>query len=172
VEWPFMRGWISGPRMIPSWAFLVLLVVGGGTVGFANAYYLQAREREAKERLAADAKSILLPEIKSNFDLSVKMLGEDDDMLRPEKLDVDAWETISRGGLLLGLKSDEIQQFLEIYRRVFRANELSGKIIASRVGIESALQGALIYRQTAIDELRRVLNELQPPFSKLLSQPG
>jgi hypothetical protein len=153
---------------MPSWALLLLIVFGGAIVVVANTFYPLARAQEAKERLAADAKAILLPEIKSNSDLSVKMLGElDGDNFYAEKFNVDAWETISKGGLLLGLKPDEIRQFLDIYRLVYRANELTGKILASAVGIESALQNAAASRQMFVDELRTVLKELQTSFSKL-----
>lgn len=105
--------------MLPS-----SVLFGGAVAVFANALYPLAKAREAKYRLASDARTILLPEVKRNADLGLSMQGslaEGKLILPLQKFDVTAWETISKGGLLLGLEPAEIVNFLHVYRLAYEA---------------------------------------------------
>lgn len=113
-------------RMPPSWILFGLIVIGGAVAVISNTLYPLAKARETKERLASDARTILLPEIKQNSEIVLSMQSTLEARIASvEKFDVSAWETISKGGLLLGLKPTEITNFLQVYRLVYRANDLS-----------------------------------------------
>jgi Flp pilus assembly protein TadB len=64
---------VIDPRMLPSWVLLVVVVFFGAIVVAVNAFYLQAREREAKERLGRQARALLLPEIQQNVTVAANM---------------------------------------------------------------------------------------------------
>jgi hypothetical protein len=57
-------------RMPPSWILFGLIVFGGVVAVIGNTLYPLARQQEAKERLAADARTILQPEIDRNRKLA------------------------------------------------------------------------------------------------------
>jgi hypothetical protein len=85
-----------------------MIVVGGVLVVVGNIFYQTATSRESKARLANDARTILLPEIQRNSALVSSLKSSlADNKLSFEMFDVTAWETISKGGLLLGLKPEE-----------------------------------------------------------------
>jgi hypothetical protein len=157
-------------RMLPSSVLFAMIVIGGAVAVFANALYPLAKAREAKYRLASDARTILLPEVKRNADLGLSMQGslaEGKLILPLQKFDVTAWETISKGGLLLGLEPAEIVNFLHVYRLAYEANDLCVQIVASTLGVNAALQNADQTRQLYIEKLRGTLNELQAAFHEL-----
>ena len=90
--------------MPPSWFLFGVIVLGGLMALIGNTLYPLAREHESKFRLATEAKAILQPEIDRNLELAASMkvaLKSNNTSLF--KLNVTAWETISKGGLLLGL---------------------------------------------------------------------
>ena len=60
-------------RMLPSWFLFTMIVIGGSTAVIANTLYPLARAQEARDRLANDARAILIPEIKRNSDLVKSM---------------------------------------------------------------------------------------------------
>jgi hypothetical protein len=155
-------------RMIPSWLLLAIIVGGGIIVVAANSLYPIAKEREAKERLAQDAKTILLSEVESNaqlvkFELDLITKGQVNDA----QLSVSAWETVSKGGLLLGLKPVEITKFLQAYEWVFRANMLTARIMNTIVGVDSAMVGVADTRNHLITELKDTLTRLGPLLDSL-----
>ena len=82
-----------------------------------------------------------------------------------EKFDVTAWETISKGGLLLGLKPTEITNFLQVYRHVYRANDLSAQLLDSATGVRSALQDRKQIKEMFLSNLQSTLKELQATLS-------
>jgi hypothetical protein len=149
-----------------------MIVVGGAMAVIANTLYPLARAQEARERLANDARTILLPETKRNSALVVTMQGAlETGGLIPLTLDVTAWEPISKGGLLLGLKPDEITKFLHIYSLANRANQLITQLLEAATGVGSALQSAPQTRQTIISNLQTTLRELQNAFSEVDQKP-
>jgi sensor domain CHASE-containing protein len=155
-------------RMLPSWALFALIVVGGGVVVIANTLYPLARARETKEQLANDARAIISPEIKGNLAL----VGQFQTALEAgnmpnQKFDVTAWETISKGGLLLGLKSDDISKLLHAYSLIYRANEAITKILETVTGIGSAMQNAAATRQMFLAQLKSIVDELKIALSDL-----
>jgi hypothetical protein len=154
--------------MLPSWAFIVMIVIGGGVAVVGNIFYQTATSREAKERLANDARTILLPEIRRNSALVSSMQSALATGSVPfQMFDVTAWEAISKGGLLLGLKSEEITKFLHIYRVVYQANHLISQLLEFAAGIGSAMQSAPQTRQTIISNLQIALKELEVAFSEV-----
>ena len=155
-------------RMLPSWALFGLIIIGGAVVVVANTLYPLARAQETKEKLATDARAIISPEIKSNLALVGQFqtgLGNGNALV--QKFDVTAWETISKGGLLLGLKSDEISKLLHAYSLIYRANDLITKILETVTGIGSAMQNAGTTRQMFGVQLKSIVDELQTALSDL-----
>jgi len=163
--------------MPPSWvssSFLlfVILISGAFAVG-ANIWYQAAKAREAKADLASNAKAILLPEVKRNGDLISSMQAALTKGQVPlEKFDVTAWETISKGGLLLGLDPAETNKFLNAYRLAYQANDLSAQILDLTVGVRSALSSANQTKSLYLNSLKITLEELQAAFSELGVKPG
>jgi hypothetical protein len=155
-------------RMIPSWVLFAFIIIGGAIVVVANTLYPLARAQEDKQKLAQDAKAILLPEIKHNLEIvnGIK-LALDANNIPYELLDVTAWETISKGGLLVGLKADEITKLLHVYGLIYRANDQSAKLLDTVAGVQSALQNAGQTRMMFLNGLNTVINELQPALSDL-----
>jgi hypothetical protein len=84
-----------------------------------------------------------------------------------KKFDVTAWETISKGGLLLGLKSDDISKLLHAYSLIYRANEAITKILETVTGIGSAMQNAAATRQMFLAQLKSIVDELKIALSDL-----
>ncbi len=159
-------------RMLPSWALLVMIVIGGVVVIVANSFYPIAKDKEAKERLAKDTRSILLPEVRSNLVLIPTIRSAlEAGQIPLTRFDVATWETVSKGGLLLGLKPDEITKFLNAYGIIYRANDLSAKLLESATGIESALSGAANTRQVYISNLNNALTQLQTALPELSQAP-
>lgn len=153
-------------RMPPSWILFALIVIGGAVAVIANTLYPLAKAREAKERLASDARTILLPEIKRNSEIVLSMQSTLDARNVPvEKFDVTAWETISKGGLLLGLKPAEITNFLQVYRLVYQANDLAAQLLDSVTGVRSALQNSQQIKEMFLSKLQSTLKELQAALS-------
>ncbi len=153
-------------RMPPSWILFALIVIGGAVAVIANTLYPLAKAREAKERLASDARAILLPEIKRNSEIVLAMQSILEARTVPvEKFDVTAWETISKGGLLLGLEPTEITNFLRIYRLVYQANDLSVQLLDSATGVRSALEHSQQIKEMFLSKLQSTLKELQAALS-------
>lgn len=84
-----------------------------------------------------------------------------------QKFDVTAWETISKGGLLLGLDSAEIANFLHAYGLAYQANDLIVQLLDSTTGIKSALGNAKQTQQIYIATLQDTLKKLQTSLSEL-----
>jgi hypothetical protein len=157
--------------MIPSWVLLAVIIIGGIAIVLANSYYPIAKEREATTRLAQDAKSILLAEVRTNLTVLTAMQDAmKEQRIRDAQFSVSAWETVSRGGLLLGLKPDEITKFLTAYNQVYRANALEARIIDTLVGVESSMSNADETRQKFIGELQSLLTSLEPRLKDLAQQ--
>jgi len=155
-------------RMLPSWALLSIIIGSGLVAVVANGLYPLQREAERKEGVARDARDILLPELKSNLEIAAKMqsaLAARE--LSLEKLDVTAWETISKGGLLVGLDKAEINRLLHVYNLVYRVNELRDRLVESLTGIQVALDTTPKTRQIIIDNLLTNLHELQSALADM-----
>jgi hypothetical protein len=147
---------------MPSWIVLVLIVIGGIMVVVGNIEYPRARAREDKQRLANDARTILLPEMKRNSEIVLSMQSALEARHVPmEKFDVTAWETISKGGLLLGLEQSEIAKYLRVYGLVYRANDLSAELLDAATGVRSALQDSQHIKDVFVGGLQSTLKELQ-----------
>ncbi len=144
--------------MPPSWILFAMIVLGGAMAVIANTLYPLAKAHEARDRLASDARTILLPEIKRNSELVASMQPALTAGTIPlQKFDVTAWETISKGGLLVGLDPTEITKFLHVYRLIYQANDLSAQLLDSATGIRSALQNAGQTRQIFTTSLQATL---------------
>lgn len=154
--------------MLPSWALFGLIIIGGAVVVVANTLYPLSKAQEDKAKLAADAKAILLPEIKRNAQL---VTGIEQTLSSGQipltELDVTAWETISKGGLLLGLKAEDISKLLRAYNLIYRANELIAKILDLGIGVASAMSSSATNRQVMMNTLSTTLKELDPLLGEL-----
>jgi hypothetical protein len=149
-----------------------MIVVGGAMAVIANTLYPLARSNEATLRLASDAKSILLPEVKHNLEIASAMqrsLSNGNVILY--KFDVTAWETISKGGLLIGLKPTEITLFLSAYRLAYQANDFHAQFLDASSGIRSTLTNAPELRQLYQTYLLNTLSPLSKALSALDQQP-
>jgi hypothetical protein len=162
----FMLASISRIRsMLPSWLLLVMILIGGALAVGGTTLYPGAREREAKERLARDARAILLPEIEANIDIASKMQARLAEGKVPSfTLNVAAWQTISGGGLLIGLKSEEINRFLHIYGLIFEVNTIWERLLDLSRGANLAPETSSETRLYFAKELRGKLSDLQEVF--------
>jgi hypothetical protein len=159
-------------RLPPSWLLFAMIVVGGAVAVISNTLYPIAKSNEAKTRLAKDSRSILFPEIQRNSALVSNIQSQLQAGTFPlQTFDVTAWETISKGGLLLGLDPDEITQFLNIYRLAYQANHLLAQLLEVETGIGSALASAPETKKLVTHDLELTLNELRNAFAAVEQHP-
>jgi hypothetical protein len=153
---------------VTSSLLLFALIVFGILALAANAAYPLVKEREAKEKLAQSARQILAPEIQRNTELLAtieKSLQAREASI--EKFDVAAWETISKGSLLLGLDSAVVTKLLRVYSLEYKANDLSARLLENTIGTESALNKAPAIRNILAGILEKTLQELQSAVTDL-----
>ena len=155
---------------LSGWLLTAIFVFGGLAV-LATAAYPVVSAREDKERLARDAKTILLPEIEENKNLVASMQTSlTPNAILTRMLETAAWQAISNGGLLIGLNSDQINRLLRIYSLVFQVNALVAKLLDLRTGMSYSLNQAPQIRQIIFDELQGKLSELQKAFADVKSE--
>lgn len=155
-------------RMIPSWIVLAIIVGGGIIVVAANSYYPIAKERETKEQLAQNAKAILITEVQGNAQLlKLELEVIEKGQVNDAQFSVSAWETVSKGGLLLGLKPEEITKFLQAYNLIFRANMLITRLMNTLLGVDAAMGGVGETRNHLMGELKATLTALGPLLDDL-----
>ena len=154
--------------LVPTWLALLGLVVGGAIVVLANAAYLSASEREKKAELAEDAAAILQPELQSNRalldDLHPRVAANPVPLV---EFSVSAWEAISKGGLLLGLASDRTEKLLQVYSRIYRANDLLAGLREHTMGVANAMANSATVIHEYKGSLEAALNNLDVAFSDL-----
>ena len=125
----------------PSWVLFALIVFGGSLAVVGNILYPLAREQEKRMRLADDAWIILQPELKRNKQLATDMQSElPKGTVDTRKFDVSAWETISKGGLLLGLNATDVRNLLSVYNKCYQANDKNADLNDFMTGMRSSLQ--------------------------------
>lgn len=153
---------------VTSSLLLIALIVFGVLALAANAAYPVVKEREAKEKLAQSAKEILAPEIKRNTEVLATIEQDlSSGKLMGSKFDVAAWETVSKGSLLLGLDSAVISKLLHVYSLEYRANELSAGILDTYTGIGSSLSNAGVTREMLVTSYKEALRDLRSAVSDL-----
>jgi hypothetical protein len=96
----------------------------------------------------------------------------DKDQIPLDAFDTTAWQTVSRGDLLLGLPSEDLSRMMQAYHLANRANSLHSRLLESVVGVASALQGSQETRKVLVSGLRSVLKELAPLLRAVSSRPG
>jgi hypothetical protein len=153
------------------WAVFTLIVVGGVAALMGNSVYPSAREREAKERLAHDAKAILMPEIQRNK----AVVADIQKVLAESKypwhflLEVGAWQAVSNGGLLVGLKPEETTKFLRIYSLTLQVNSTDDQLADVIAGPKGMLPIRDEIKEFVLRDLHGELTALQQAFSELAS---
>jgi len=159
--------------MEPSTLWLIAIIFGVSLAALANIQYARARDAEKKTVAAQQARSLLDPEVRRNGERLDQMLQAlDKDQIPLDAFDTTAWQTVSRGDLLLGLPSEDLSRILQVYHLANRANSLHSRLLESVVGMASALQGSLETRKLLISNLRGVLKELAPLVKAVSSRPG
>ena len=130
-----------------------------------------SRDAENKEALAHDAMAILEPELALNKELLANLLPS---IAKAEGtslnyFSVNAWEAMSKGGLLVSLKASDVKRLLRVYNLTYKANYLLGEIREHTLGAAAAfaaspqlvaelnrlLSGTLVDLGTAFQELDR-----------------
>jgi hypothetical protein len=108
-----------------------------------------------------------LPEIEENKKLASSMQARLTAGQAPSfMLNVAAWQTISGGGLLVGLEPEEINRFLHVYSLVFEINTLCVRLRDLSSGVNSALANSSQTRQFFANELQGKLSDLQKVFAE------
>jgi hypothetical protein len=154
-------------RVTSSLLFIAIIVFGILALA-ANAAYPVYKERETKEKLAQSAKEILAPEIQHNAEVLAsieKSLQAREASI--EKFEVTAWETISKGGLLLGLENAVVTKLLRVYSLEYKANDLSARLLETTIGVARALDNAQATRNMLVSILEKTLQELQSSLTDL-----
>jgi hypothetical protein len=132
-------GRVRPMNLPPSWALFAIIVIGGAVAVVGNTLYPLAREQEKRARLADDAWAILQPELETNKNLAAEMSAElEKGTVDTRKFDVSAWETVSKGGLLLGLKPTDISKLLLVHKMCYQANDTNVELNDFMTGIRSA----------------------------------
>lgn len=151
--------------MPPSWFLFGVIVLGGLMAVIGNTLYPLAREHESKFRLATEAKAILQPEIDRNLKLAALMKAAlNSNSISISRLNVTAWETISKGDLLLGLEPSEINTLLQTYGRIYRINDLNAQLRQADKDFNFANTNKdkfLELRQAIASELQNTVDELE-----------
>lgn len=146
---------------IPSIVVLIGICVFGGAAVLATTYYPVAKAREDHASLAKDAKDIIDPEVASNIALVAVLRNKlDNNWISPERFDVSGWETISRGGLLLGLDAVEIRRYLKMYRLTYTANVRLDALSESSTGVASVMTTFAAIQSARIGAVRQVLDQI------------
>ncbi len=148
--------------MIPSWGWVIVIVLGGVLVVVGNIQYARTRQAEQKQILAREARAVLLPEIEKNLEL----LDKADSLLNQKQIPFEtfttsAWEAVSEGGLLRGMNSAEISQVAGAYQLIYKANEIHERIMELSVGVASALRDAVKHKEHLIQNLKVLLRNLK-----------
>lgn len=153
-----MPNWLL---LLPTGWLLAAIALGGAVATLAVTLYPAASAREDKARLAKDARSILSPEIEANKKLAYAIQTEVTPNTIPKDiLETAAWQTVSAGGLLVGLEPSQITRLLRVYSLVFQVNALLARMLDLTTGMSYAL--------TQSPQLRRIIwNELQPKLLEL-----
>jgi hypothetical protein len=86
-------------------------------------------------------------------------------------LEVAAWQTVSSGGLLVGLEPSQVTTLLRIYNLVFQVNGLIARLLDLTTGMTYALQQSPQLRQIVWNQLQPKLSELQKAFTDLDEHP-
>ena len=158
-------------RMLSSGVVLFVVVAAGALAVAANSYYPLAKEREARERLARNAKAILLPEIQRNEKIVSDMQKILPEGIPMATLDVAAWQTVSSGGLLTGLKPEETTKLLRVYSLIFQVNAVSVRLTELSTGVAAALGDAPQSREFYKHQLQGWLTVLQQAFAEVDKEP-
>jgi hypothetical protein len=149
-----------------------MILVGGALAASGVTLCPAASAREDKARLAHDAKAILSPEIEANKKIVELMQTEITPNTIPTNvLEVSAWQTVSNGGLLVGLEPSQTTRLLHIYNLVFQVNGLIARLVDLTTGMSYALTQAPQLRQIVWNELQPKLSELQKAFADLDAHP-
>jgi hypothetical protein len=150
-----------------STAWMVAIIAGalfgGGLVAIANVNYNRALETENNTAKAKQAQEFLGAELRQNQDLLTEIDAAAPQAIPLAAFDTTAWQTVSSGGLLLGLPSSEFGKLLETYSLFNRANSLQSKLLElSGGGAASALEGSGALRGKYLTQFRAVLDQLRP----------
>ena len=152
-------------HMPPSWFLFGVIVLGGLMAVIGNTLYPLAREHKSEFRLATEAKAILQPEIDRNLKLAALMKAAlNSNSISISRLNVTAWETISKGDLLLGLEPSEINTLLQTYGRIYRINDLNAQLRQADKDFNFANTNKdkfLELRQAIASELQNTVDELE-----------
>jgi hypothetical protein len=127
-----------------------------------------AREQEKRARLAEDAWVILRPELERNKQLAIDIQSElPKGTVDTREFYVSAWETISKGGLLLGLNATDVRNLLSVYNACYRANETNASLNDFASGLRATLpnrQDSMVFLRasllTTLGELEQAMNQI------------
>jgi hypothetical protein len=85
------------------------------------------------------------------------------------QFDVSAWETVSKGGLLLGLDAADIRKLLLIYKKCYQANKKSAELhdLLYGTSADPVRRPQLIgyfstSLKTTVTELEQAIDDLNP----------
>ena len=154
-----------------STAWIITIIAGVVLVAIGNINYPIAKDRESKQQKAELAWKLLEPELYDNMVRLCRMKIElNADLLRWEVFNTSAWQTVSDGGLLLGLAPGKLSDLLRGYSLINRASQLHAKLIDSTLGnsigsaqgAQRSIQQALVSVLTDLEShLRSIIrNEL------------
>ncbi len=154
--------------MIPSWVVFWIVIMSGAVAVLTNAWYPILKEKEQNLKLSKNAWDILRPEIKQNRDIVARMKSLlDNNKESFETLNVSAWETVSKGGLLIGLEPEEVNKLLRAYSLSYKANELHDRYTDATVGVIAAIGFAPKFPAVIKAALEDVLGQLDSALSEV-----
>ena len=147
------------------WIFIIIL--GGSAVVLGNIEYAKAKASEETIEIAANAKSILFPELLANHQLAFKIIAALQNKELPHSmLSTGAWQVASQGNMITSLPEHERLAIVETYQHILNANEHHNRFIEINSGVASALEKSgdtkKVIESNLIFELNNVIEKSQP----------
>jgi len=154
--------------MLNSTFWVIVLAIGAVIVAIANIQYNRVREVESKREMATQALSILKPELERNQKTLISIRDIiPKNQIPLEAFETAAWQTVSKGELLLGLDDELLPNLMQAYNLINRANGMHSRILEMSIGVTSALSGNEANKVLLKNNLLAVLGELEPLLQKV-----
>jgi len=159
-------------QLSSNW-WVIIMFLGAGIVAIGNSQYQLSREKEKKHEAAIQATNLLIPELQTDLYLVRRMqhlLERQSSELSIDSFSMTAWETVSKGDLLIELEPEKLAQILRAYHLINLVNHFHRLAYDSNMGFASALGGKVPEqnRQKIRAGLLEALRKAEPVLSSLV----
>ena len=158
---------------MPSFVWIIVMVLGGIAAVVGNVGYPLSRQREEKQSTAKTVRETLKTELQGNLEQIVRMrsnLNKNPKEVTTSGLKAGAWSAIANGQLLLGLNANLRSKLIKAYGLVNDANDYHKQLLESYTGVTLALSGIENIRNVWFAALSNTINELEPLLHSILKE--